>query len=187
MSLPKEVEFLINSLYDEDVMSVSSTNRLKLGHLLLFYYPMPKYEQQLPYFDALPLMVLLGYNGTHLHGLNLHYMPYLWRINVAERLMRSLRNKKRIRYKDIAQAWIDAKMPVGMLKLCYRTYLINRISSSIKIFNYDTYKPVIVNVLPQFKKENSSNIIRDIERKFREHAAKKGGITYMKKLVKRKP
>ena len=165
--LPKEVTRLIDDITNEDHESVKSGSQLKLGNLYLYAYD-AKTKAKLEVWDSLPLVVLLGVpHGRYMLGINLHYIPYLKRIQ----FMKNIQAKgTKIRYNDIGKAWKDAKLPLSYAHLAIRKYLVSHIKSNIKIFDdHDDQMKIVKNVLPMFEKQNMSTVYRNIEKALSKH------------------
>lgn len=160
--LPKEVTALIDVVTDEDHESVKSGSQLKLGMLYLYVYD-AKHKSTLPVWDKLPLVVLLGVpHGKYLTGINLHYIPYIKRIQ----FMKAIQKKGgKVKYDDIAKAWKEAKIPAAYAALAIRKYLVNHIKSNIKIFeDADDQMKIVKNVLPMFEKQSMNTVYKNIEK-----------------------
>jgi hypothetical protein len=160
--LPSEVTALIDIVTDEDHESVKKGSQLKLGNLYLYVYD-AKHKSTLPVWDKLPLVILLGVpHGKYITGINMHYIPYLKRIQLMNQIQAT---KGRIKYDDIAKAWQKAKVPKAYLALALRKYLVSHIKSNIKIFEDKEDQMMIVkNVLPMFEKQNMNKVYQDIEK-----------------------
>lgn len=169
MALPKEVLKLIAIIDKEDhetVKTVTSPNKLKLGHLYIMAYS-PKWKSVLPFYDILPMFMILGKSGDRVLALNFHYLPYTWRKSIVSKLMKKLAQKKRaLKYKDVKQALESAKVPDGYLYMCIRTYLYSHIVSKVKEFDSQNYLLVLENVMPRFKKETEEKIYKSLMSKF---------------------
>jgi hypothetical protein len=173
--LPKEVTNLIDVVTDEDHESVKKGSQLKLGMLYLWVYD-AKHKSSLPVWDKLPLVVLLGVpHGKYITGINLHYIPYLRRIQ----FIKSIQKKGgKVKYDDIAKAWKEAKIPQAYVALSIRKYLVSHIKSNIKIFEDDDDQMRIVkNVLPMFEKQNMNTVYRNIEKELAKQRKKSKGKT----------
>ncbi len=160
--LPNEVNFLINKLYDDKIQTISNVNQLDrsyLGTIILFGYYDPKTKDKLPYWDMIPLLLLFGFGNGYMWGLNLHYIPYTHRVKFVKTLyeIRFIQNRI-LQWADIKRAWFNADIPSAYAYFSYRKYLINRVSTNIKVFGEQDWRPVVVNVLPEFKKLNSRAI-----------------------------
>lgn len=177
--LPKEIDFLISEITREDAESVNSSSKLRLGRLYLWYYPDPKYKDKLEVYDQIPLVMLLDVpDGKYILGLNLHYIPWTYRINFLKLIQAK---GMKIKYADVAKAWKQASIPYGFLSLAIRKYLINRIRSNIRIFSDpEDQLNVARNVLPLFKKQNMNSVYKDINKKL---AAQRAKVKQSKKVT----
>ena len=55
------------------------------GEMYLFYYD-PKYKDELAYYDRLPLVLPFRKVPGGFYGINLHYLPYLMRFRILQKL-----------------------------------------------------------------------------------------------------
>lgn len=180
MKLPPSVQKIIDIIDKEKheyVKTVKTPKKMKLGYMYTYIYN-PKWRKVLPFYDVLPMMVLIGKGGDRMLGLNLHYLPYSFRVNIAKKLMKLTSWKKRIQYKDVKKAIESAKVPDGFLYYCIRTYLYSHIMSNVKEFDSQNYEMAIKNVMPKFKKETEENIYKVLMSKFYKRI---GGIGATKK------
>lgn len=183
--LPKQIKRLIELIEKdtkETVDTVKSFAKMRLGQLFLMVYD-PKWKHELPFYDVLPMYVLLAKKGDRMLGLNLHYLPYIVRVNVARELMKHSSWGKRIQYKDVKAAFEASKAPIGMLYLCIRTYLYSHIRSEIKEFHSQNFESIIQEVMPKFKKEDEETIYRLLMSRFYKKAK---GIRGVKWTTKKK-
>lgn len=168
--LPKEVLTLIDAVTSDDYESLKPGSKLSLGGLLLYVYD-AKTKAKLEVWDALPLVVLLGVpHGKYMLGINLHYIPYLKRIQ----FMKNIQAKgTKIRYTDIGKAWKKAGLPLSYAHLAIRKYLVGHIRSNIKVFeDPDDQMKIVKNVLPMFEKQNMSTVYKNIEKALSKHRKK---------------
>lgn len=179
-TLPVQIQKLLDVIEKENkeiVDTVKNPMKAKLGYMYLMTYS-PKWSAQLPFYDVLPLFVLIGKSGDRFLGLNLHYLPFLFRVNLARKLMKMTSWKKRIQYKDVVEAIRSAKVPEGLLYLCIRSYLYSHIRSEIKEFHSQNFEMAIQEVMPRFKKETETQIYKILMSKFYK---KIGGLNPKKK------
>jgi hypothetical protein len=172
--LPKQIQFLLQKISDEDIPTIKRGKRMRLGDLYLYTY-FPKHASTLPYYDILPTIVLLGMDGKYLHAINMHYIPYLQRLQLIKAIEQKRSKGVRLQYKHIKAAWRSLNLPKAYMYLAYRTYLISHITSNIKWFeagDEPTWTKVLQNIGPRFKKKSNSAVIRDIQKKMREAKAK---------------
>lgn len=65
-----------------------------IGSMFAFFYD-PKNKKTLPYYDAFPLVIVIGPKGGNgFLGLNMHYLPLVLRARLMDRLYETLNNKK---------------------------------------------------------------------------------------------
>ena len=140
---------------------IATSGYMRLGFIVNFVY-LPKWKDELPYYDALPLSVVLYVAGDRFLGINLHYVPWTKRIRLAEILMKSTKNKKRLRYGDILKAWQKAQLPLALAYMCLRWYLFDHVKSQVKMFGWDTYRAIVVNLRPKFRKGPTEKEIQAI-------------------------
>lgn len=172
--LPKDIEVLIRKLYkNKDIPVVNpKTRRMKLGYPVLFVYD-AKFKNKLPYWDSLPLSIVLARYPDGFLGINLHYIIWTRRLQLGKFLVRRAKNKNRIRYEDILKAWKNAKLPLGLAQLCIRRYLFSHIRSDVKQFSWETYYEAVREIRPKFRKKSEQYILNHIMKIFREKAGKK--------------
>ena len=173
--LPKEVQVLVDALTDskKTTYEVKKARSMKMGALMLYVYD-AKTKAKLPVWDKLPLIILLDKpQGKYIIGINIHYIPYSFRINLIKELQSRGENKLRIKYSDVLRAWKKSKIPGAYLKLAIRKYLANHIRSNIRIFTgKDEQLEIVRNVLPQFVKKSMSQTYKDIDQKIKQHKQK---------------
>jgi hypothetical protein len=170
--LPKDIQYLLKKLYKDTEIPTVQKGRgakgLRLGYPALFVYD-PKLKAVLPYYDVLPLSIVLGYYPDGFLGINLHYIPWAKRISLGKALIKATKGKNRISYTMLRKAWQDAKLPVGLALLCIRRYLYSHIRSEIKLFDYETYRKAVVETRGDFKKKSEKIVMRLMMKKWQEH------------------
>lgn len=160
-SLTKKI---VNELKTKNkVKELSSPKELNPGDILLFGYPNPKYEDSLWVFDALPLIIFLGYDGNCLHGINIHYLPYKERLIYIRKIL-EIQKRRKLIYKDIVKLWKSSGIAGKYSQYSYRKYLPNLIPTKIKVFNTDSVDVIesILLIQPQFKKQRFNDVYRNI-------------------------
>jgi hypothetical protein len=178
--LPKQIQKLLDIIEGREKIpaeTIKNPLKAKLGYLYLMIYD-AKWKDKLEFWDALPMFVLLGKSGDRFIGANFHYLPWSWRKSLLTQFMKRLSWKKRYTYKDIKDAFQAAKIPMGYLMLCIRTYLYSHIRSEIKEFNNQNYDVVVDNVMPKFKKASEEYIYKTLMSRFYK---KVGGVNPKKK------
>lgn len=164
---PKDIEILFKKLYkNKEIPNVKPGSRqMRLGYPVMFVYD-AKWKATLPYWDSLPFSIVLAKYPDGFLGLNLHYLEWTRRIQLAKKLVRAAKNKKRITYLDVKKAWNSLRLPDALLMLVIRRYLYSHIRSKIKIFDWETYSEAIKEIRPKFKKQAEKRILAAIRAKW---------------------
>lgn len=168
MSLPQEVQNLIDIINDESslpVKTLKSPRQIKLGSMLLFGYD-PKWKKELPFYDILPIVIPIAKYGDRFLGWNIHYCPFTWRVSLAKELMKRISWRKRLTYADVKDAFESARTPLGFLQMTVRCYLYSHIRSNVKEFDKLNYELAVKEVMPRFKKKTEEQIYRILMSKF---------------------
>ena len=109
------------------------TQKILPGYLYMYLYD-PKTKADLPYYDRFPLVFPFRKTTDGFIGLNMHYLPYNFRILLLDRLMIFANNKRidestRLKYK-----WqlIDGVSRYQMAKPCIKQYLSSHVKSQFR-------------------------------------------------------
>lgn len=112
------------------------------GSLYLFYYD-PKYKEELPYYDRFPLVFPYKKTTDGFIGLNMHYLPHYFRVQLLHRLMQFANNTKMDETTKIRYSWslISGVSKFKIAEPCVKQYLKNHVQSpfvSIKPIDWHT-------------------------------------------------
>ena len=168
---PKDVQILFDKLYKNQTIPKIKPNKLtraRFGFPLMFKYS-PKHASTLPYYDILPMPILLAKYPDGFLGLNLHYLPWAKRLQLADRILRATKNRKRITYPIIKRAWNSLRLPMGYSYLIIRRYLTSHIQSPIAIFNWDNYRAAAVNIPGKWRKKSERAVFKAMMLKWKDH------------------
>lgn len=101
------------------------------GRLYMFYYD-PKHKEDLPHYDRFPLVFPYKFTPQDgMMGLNMHYLPYFYRVQLLDRLMQFSTNKNYDENTRIKYSW---NLIAGMSRFrfaepCIKHYLKGHIES----------------------------------------------------------
>jgi hypothetical protein len=182
--LPPDVRHVLKKILKNKNVPTVKPGKMKLGSMLVFLYD-AKHKATLPYWDLLPLSVVLAKYPDGFLGISLHYIPWTVRIQLATQLMRSVKNKNRITYVDIKKAFKAAKLPIALAYLCIKRYLYSHIRSEIRSFDWETYHHAVKNISPRFQKKSHAEVVRLTMAEFNKHAKKVGKKPSRAKTKKR--
>lgn len=106
------------------------TNRIVPGKLYMFYYD-AKHKEELPYFDRFPLVFPFDRTADSFIGLNMHYLPYILRVRLLDRLLAYSTNTKMDQTTRLKYQWatITASSKLSLAKPCVHRYLTSHVES----------------------------------------------------------
>lgn len=118
---------LIRSSADKNV------NKILPGELYLFAYD-PKHADTLPFYDAYPLVFPFRRLGDGFIGLNLHYLPYRYRIMLLDRLDGFKTTKGLTENTRLKLSWetISGASKFKWAEPCVHRYLLSQVRSPFK-------------------------------------------------------
>jgi hypothetical protein len=134
-------------------------NTRSIGRMFMYAYD-PKFKKKLPYYDTLPLLILIDFTDNGFRGLNLHYVPPFVRKRIIEALTKNLnttklteKTKTRISYNILKRAALFA-----VLKPCFKRYLFSHVRSSFMYIDPKDWQKAIMLPTEQFQKQTKSQI-----------------------------
>ena len=162
------VEDTKNKLPDDMNKSFMS-NRLdsrSIGRMFMYIYD-PKYKKTLPYYDTLPLLILIDFTNNGFRGLNLHYVPPFVRKRILEALVRNMNKsgpneKKRIR---LSYELLKHTTNFDIIKPCYKRYISKNVRSSFMYIDPAEWGKAVMLPTEQFKKKTKTEIYRGFVKK----------------------
>ena len=137
------------------------------GQMLMYFYD-PKGKDELPYYDKFPLTVVVDKAPDGFYGLNLHYLPPVFRAKLLDALMDITTNKKydettRMRFTyDKLQAAAKFKW----FKPCFKHYLTKHVKSRFALVPASDWE--IATFLPtaDWKKSGQQKVWADSRKQF---------------------
>lgn len=105
-------------------------NRVIPGKLYMFFYD-AKLKEELPYYDMFPLVFPFDRDADSFIGLNMHYLPYLLRVRLLDRLLTYSTNTKMDQTTRLKFQWATVKSAsrLSLAKPCVHKYLISHVKS----------------------------------------------------------
>lgn len=137
------------------------TNRGIIGSMQMFFYD-PKTKDKLPYYDAFPLIIVVGPAEGGFYGINLHYLPPILRAKMLDSLMEvaSSKNSDDAKF-NITYKRLQSISKLRYYKPCFKHYLNAHVQS--KFAEVPAPEWEIATFLPtaQFRKANSQKVFYD--------------------------
>lgn len=110
--------------------SVKHTINILPGGLYMFFYD-PKHKDTLPYYDRFPMVFPWKKTEDGFIGLNLHYLPYGYRVKLMDKLLQFKQNTKMDENTRLKFSWglIDGVAKFAPAKPCVKQYLTSHVKS----------------------------------------------------------
>lgn len=135
------------------------TFRLLKGRMYCYYYN-PIGKKDLPYYDIFPMVILLEKYEDGFLGLNLHYLPYRYRLAFLRKLVdyASLDNDDNVTKLRITYDILQSSRRFKEFRPCIKKYLYSQIRSKMLTIQPNEWE--IASFLPvhQFKGEKPGRI-----------------------------
>ena len=174
--LPAKLQKIVDAIEKEELYAAKKvrpgSREMILGNMYIHVYD-AKWKNTLEWWDAHPMWILLRKTGDRMHGINLNYIPWLWRKNLTKKFLKMASWGKRITYRDIKLAFQAGRVPLGYCALAYRTYLYSHIRSPIYMFDSNNYEYALDNLTAKWKKATEQKIFKTLLSRFYK---KVGGI-----------
>ena len=146
-------------LMDED--PIKSRSKSVVGSMQMFFYD-PKHKDTLPYYDAFPLVVVVGPAAGGFYGINLHYLPPILRAKMLDGLMDIAGSKLDDNSKfKLSYNLLNRSSKLKYFKPCFKHYLNKHVQS--KFAEVPAPEWEIATFLPtaQFRKANNYKVYYD--------------------------
>ena len=126
--------------------------RFMLGKMYCFFYD-PKGKDDLPYYDKFPMIIALEKYNDGFLGLNLHYLPYKYRVAFLTKLMdfASFDGNNDVKRLRITYDILNASRRIREFKPCLKRYLTNHIRSKILAIEPSEFEVASFLPIHQFK------------------------------------
>ena len=170
MAVSKKTKNIIKDIKgDKPIVTIKGKDLTKqskapLKNAYLFSYPAPKTnKKQLPYFDAQPIVIILDRKGDKILGINLNHLPFTLALQLAAKIERKAKNKKRaLKYEEVKQAIKNAKIPDVYMMIAIKRYIVSRISGDVFPVGIadGEYRKALKEVPRKFKRKGLSASIR---------------------------
>ena len=141
---------------------------MDIGRMYHFFYD-PKHKDTLPYYDRFPLIFVMDRYKDGFLGLNLHYLPPVFRARLMDRLYSITRNdvvreseKLRMSYNLLAGA---AKFKY--FSPCVKRYLFNHVRSRFLYIPAEEWDIALMLPTERFRKSKKFTVWRDSKKTIR--------------------
>lgn len=138
-----------------------SSRKQIVGSMQMFMYD-PKLKETLPYYDAFPLVIVVGPAEGGFYGLNLHYLPPILRAKFLDALMGIVGSDVTDRTKfELSYELLQKSSKLRYFKPCFKHYLNEHVKSRFSEVPAPEWE--IATFLPtaDFRKANRSKVYYD--------------------------
>lgn len=151
-------EFFNN--YNRDDMKTPS--QIGIGNMYVFNYN-PKHKEKLPYYDRMPCIFIFNITSKGFFGINLHYLPYNYRIILMEELYKLETNAKLNKNKKLQLTWqkLKAFTNFKLVQPCVKQYLFSHVKSKLIKIPYEEWGMVSMMPLAQWEKKKQAEIWKE--------------------------
>jgi hypothetical protein len=135
------------------------TSSLSIGRLYGFYYD-PKGKADLPYYDIFPMVLVLDTHADGFMGLNLHYLPFQYRVAFLKKLMNYavLGQDNEVERLRISYDILNASKRLKEFKPCLKKYLFGHVKSKLLAIQAEEYQIAALLPLQQFRKTTAGHV-----------------------------
>lgn len=144
--------------------SVTSTTPLP-GRMFMFSYD-AKHKDTLPYWDAFPLIFMVGPAEGGFYGINLHYLPPILRAKMMDALYTITNNQ---RYDDTTKVNLSYQTlkntsELSYFKPCFKHYLYSHVKSKFIYVPPKEWDISLMLPLQKFQKATAQQVWKDSQR-----------------------
>lgn len=152
-----------NSIMQGD--NANKGTRIIPGNLYMFIYD-PKHKETLPYYDTFPLVFPFKAVKGGFYGLNMHYLPYMLRAKLLDRLLEFRNNTAMDETTRLKFSWsmINGVSQFAPAQACVKHYLYPHVKSQFKAVNASDWATAMLLPVEQFHKASAAQVWRDSTR-----------------------
>lgn len=114
------------------------------GYMYSFIYD-AKHKDKLPYFDAFPLILMVGPAKGGFYGINLHYIPPAARARFFDELLKIANNKsynQRTKF-GLSYQLLNSSSKYKLFKPAFKHYLFSQVQSKLALIPADEWEAAL--------------------------------------------
>lgn len=136
--------------------------QIRPGFMYLFQYD-PKMKEELPYYDRFPLVFPFHAEGDGFLGMNLHYIPHIYRAKLMDNLYGLLNNSKYDETTKIRASYelLNSAARYKYFKPCVKKYLNSHVQSKFLLIPANEWDIALFLPLERFAKKSKTQVHRD--------------------------
>ena len=138
------------------------TSKTRQGFMYMFQYD-PKTKQQLPYYDRFPVVFPFRITKEGFYGLNMHYLPFIFRAKLMDSLYLTVNNKK---YDETTKLRISYELLESASKFmffrpCVKQYLNSHVKSRFLFIPSEQWDIALFLPVGRFSKTTEARVYAD--------------------------
>jgi hypothetical protein len=144
------------------------TKTLVPGNLYMYAYD-PKTKDDLPYYDRFPLVFPFRKTVDGFYGLNMHYLPYVLRMQLLDNLLAFKSNNRLDETTRIKYSWamIDGVSKFKAAQPCVKQYLNSHVRSQFRKVDSNDWATAMLLPVEQFVGASKQQVWEESRRKIR--------------------
>lgn len=131
----------------------------RVGRMLMYRYD-PKWKDKLPYYDIFPVIFPIQLYGDRFLGINLHYLPPVYRARLMDALYDVLNNDKYNATTKLKLSYsvLQSASKFRYFKPCVKMYLYSHVRSRFTEIHVKEWDYVMMLPLARFKKATDRSV-----------------------------
>ncbi len=159
----------INRIDQRSILSDKDrfVTRPMLGEMYMFSYD-PKTKDELPYYDRLPLIFPFRIIGGSMYGINMHYLPLLYRAQLMDALYNLTSDKKYDEHTRLRLTYdvLNKASRYRFFKPCVKQYLNSHIRSRMIKIHATEWDMALFLPLERFQKASKQRVFKESIKQF---------------------
>jgi hypothetical protein len=141
---------------------------LDVGRMYMFFYD-PKHKETLPYYDRFPLIFVMEKYKDGFLGMNLHYLPPVYRARLMDNLYSIERNDAQRESKKLRMSYglLNSVARYKYFRPTVKRYLSNHVRSRFLYIPYEEWDIALMLPTERFKKSKKQTVWKDSKQNIR--------------------
>jgi hypothetical protein len=146
----------------ENTNTIIRPNNFEVGKIYTYVYD-AKLKEKLPYWDAFPMIIMVGPAKGGFYGCNLHYLNPRHRAAIFDRLLSITNNKRYDRSTKFALSYqlMQSTSKLDLLKPTFKRYLFSHIKSDFVEIPGSQWQAALFLPTQDFQKASQSKVWKD--------------------------
>ena len=141
---------------------------MDVGRMYMFFYD-PKHKDKLPFYDQFPLIFVLEKYKDGFLGMNLHYLPPVFRASLMDKLYQierqdNIRESKKLR---LNYGLLNNAARYKYFRPTVKRYLYSQVRSRYLWIPYEEWDIALMLPTARFRKSKSNVVWQDSKRRIR--------------------